>query len=216
MTSNLTLLDLLVKFFTLVIPAIISIIALRSGWTYTSERIFSQRSKLSKLSYELYKQCGDETLKKVSKEYGYAALTRDQNLTLEQRKVLLSSVDPVKDIDEYSKCSNYLLVNPNNVNGKFSWIKKRHKYKLYRGVIELILLIIYLLGCIMLTSPIVAPPFIDDSVMEKFSSLQLLKKVGIVSYIIIFGGFIAFMALNKISKLSMAVRLIKKNRTIRD
>lgn len=211
MTNDLTLIDLISKFFVPILSSIISIIALRSGWMYTSDRIFAQRSKLSKLSYELYKQFGDDNLKRISKEYGYAALTRDKNLTLKQRTVLLSSVDPVKDIDEYSKCYNYLIINTNSVSNKFSWARKRHKYKIYRGLVKFTLLIFYFLGCAMLTSPIIAPPFLEGVIIEKFNAFVLWKKIGFISYIIFSGGFITIVALNKISKMNMAVRLIKSN-----
>lgn len=213
MSNTLTdLIDIVSKFFIPILSLIVSIIALRSGWIYSSDRIFYRRSELSKFSYTLYKQFEDETLKKVAKEYGYAALTRDRGLNIEQRFVLLSSIDPVTDIDEYSKCSSYLSVNVNTKNGKFSWIKKRHKYKVYRGFIEFSFLILYFLGCTMLTSPLIVAPLLEDAIIDKFNSLVLWEKIGFISYIVITGGFIAFMALNKVSKLSMAVRLIKKNR----
>ncbi|MDF7667311.1 hypothetical protein PT273_05570 [Orbaceae bacterium ESL0727] len=208
----INLVDLIPQFFIPIFSLIVSIIALRSGWIYSSDRIFSQRSELSKFSYALYKQFEDENLKKVAKEYGYAALTRDKGLNIEQRLVLLSSTDPVTDIDKYSKCANYLSVNVNTRNGKFSWIRKRYKYKFYRGIVKLFLTILYFAGCVMLISPLLAPTLFGNDIINKFNVLLSWEKIAVVSYIVISGGFIAFMALNKASKLNMAVRLIKNNR----
>lgn len=101
---------------------IVSIIGLRAGWIYKRDKVFNSRKAISEFSYSLYKNTNDENYKRIAEEYGISALTKDSNLTPEQRRILLRSKDPVRDIDNYSKCQKLLYISDNAT--VFQWTKK--------------------------------------------------------------------------------------------
>ncbi|AWH87902.1 hypothetical protein [Limnobaculum parvum] len=207
MDVNLTTISgLIISVFPLIVPAM----TLWNGWVFISDRLFTRRSQLSRFSYELYQRSGEVQFKKIAHDYGCAALIGDHHLSTEQRKVLLNSDDPIRDIDVYRKCSAYLNVNTSG--HKFSWAKPWHKYRIFRWGILFFLTVLYFVGCVIFVSPMLYFLFRDLSFMAHFNEIALWKKIIAGVYFVFFGGFIAFISLNKGAKLHMAVRLISRNR----
>ncbi|KFK92518.1 MULTISPECIES: hypothetical protein [unclassified Serratia (in: enterobacteria)] len=153
------MLNLLIIVFTKILlpltAIVISALALLQKWTFRTDRLFDKYSKLSKFTFELSKQTEDERLEKISKEYGYAAITREKRLSHEERRTLLNMVNPIDGIEEYHKCADYLQINI--VGCCFVWKSKRYENKFYRSIIMLIFLIIYVTGAAMLFSPAFYP-----------------------------------------------------------
>lgn len=112
----------ILKYLYPLLPVIVSIIGLKAGWIYKRDKVFNSRKAISEFSYSLYKNTNDENFKRIAEEYGISALTKDSNLTPEQRRILLRSKDPVRDIDNYSKCQKLLYVSDNSTI--FQWTKK--------------------------------------------------------------------------------------------
>ncbi|MEW9133809.1 hypothetical protein AB2542_25480, partial [Klebsiella pneumoniae] len=91
----------IIKYSVAIITPIIQMLAVRSGWVFPKDKIFNSRKNISEFAYNLYKNTEDPKIKKVAYNYGIAAITKDKNLTPEQREILLGVNDPVNDIDNY-------------------------------------------------------------------------------------------------------------------
>ncbi|MDV0648535.1 hypothetical protein [Klebsiella quasipneumoniae] len=77
------------KYAIAIITLIIQIVAVRSGWVFPKDKIFTSRKNISEFAAALYKNSNDPELQRIAYEYGIAALTKDKNLTMAQRKILL-------------------------------------------------------------------------------------------------------------------------------
>ncbi|WP_312081585.1 hypothetical protein [Pantoea septica] len=93
------------KYSLTVAGIVITGLGLYQKWTFKTDHLFEKYSKLSNFSHELAEKTGDETLHKIAKEYGYAAVTREIKLSHEERRVLLQMVNPIAGIESYHKCS---------------------------------------------------------------------------------------------------------------
>ncbi|ENZ0013195.1 TPA: hypothetical protein ACH9VN_004323 [Escherichia coli] len=74
-------LELLIKILFPSLSAIISLLGLKTGWTYKKDKLFTSRKNISEFSYQMYKSSEDPTFKKLAEDYGIAALTKDNTLT---------------------------------------------------------------------------------------------------------------------------------------
>ncbi|MFS7382696.1 hypothetical protein AB6870_11480 [Rahnella inusitata] len=205
--------DVIVELFFKYIPALLAafgtVVTLWRGWVYSSDRVFEQREKSSRFIYELYKISEEEHLKKLSIEYGYAAITRDDFLDFSQRKALLTSNNPTRDIDAYRKCSNLLTITCNPL--RFEWVSKRYRYKCYRLLVKSLRVLIYAVGAYGLTLPLTYKVMLSVPILDKIGTLAPITKFLIVMYLIIVGGFLAAWNLNEISKLRIAEDLRKNH-----
>jgi hypothetical protein len=201
--------DFLNKQMLPIIALIITIIALFKGWVKPRQAIFDQREKLSKHSYEMYKISNDESLKNLAVEYGYAAITKDDFLTLEQRKALVNSKDPVKDIDVFSTCRYLLNIKINPLS--FEWKMKRYNSKFYLNFARTCRVVLYGIGCFIFTFPITYSTFFPYLFM-KIEAMPNITKGWLVVYCIVIGGALAWGNLNAGRKLTIASRLIKSHK----
>ena len=69
------------KYAIAIITLIIQIVAVRSGWVFPKDKIFTSRKNISEFAAALYKNSNDPELQRIAYEYGIAALTKDKNLT---------------------------------------------------------------------------------------------------------------------------------------
>lgn len=201
--------ELFIKYIIPVVTTIISIIGLFKGWVYQEEKLFSRREKMSKFVYDLYKISQEEHLKKLAMDYGYAAITKDNLLSTEQRIALIGSRNPTRDIDSYKRCGSLLNITTDPLG--FEWRSKRHKYKLYRGIICTINAFFYLFGCFVLALPFIYDPFLPTNMIEKISFMSATVKFFIAAYLFFCGGVIALINLNGLSKLRIASDLRKRH-----
>ncbi|EFB2773196.1 hypothetical protein FHH15_20285, partial [Escherichia coli] len=143
----------IIKYSVAIITPIIQMLAVRSGWVFPKDKIFNSRKNISEFAYNLYKNTEDPKIKKVAYNYGIAAITKDKNLTPEQREILLGVNDPVNDIDNYSKCQK--LISISSEKQIFKWTKKRYRFWIYRKSIKLISLTFYFIGGFITSIPFV-------------------------------------------------------------
>lgn len=204
-------LELLVKILFPALSVIVSVFGLRSGWTYKKDKLFTSRKNISEFAYQLYKNSENSTFKKLAEDYGIAALTKDNNLTKQQRLILLNTTNPVRDIDDFSKCQNLISITTHYEI--FRWNKKRYKYNIYRKTIKTITVSIYFLSSLLIALPFSYSIIANDRMMDKITHLTIWQKLGISSYFIITGVAICFVCLDKVSKIRLAERLVASNRS---
>nr|WP_276738944.1 hypothetical protein [Pantoea septica] len=197
------------KYSLTVAGIVITGLGLYQKWTFKTDHLFEKYSKLSNFSHELAEKTGDETLHKIAKEYGYAAVTREIKLSHEERRVILQMVNPIAGIESYHKCSPYLKINI--INKCFTWKNKRHNNKIYRAVLYTTFLPVYFTGAAMLFSPTFYPLLHHVSGGEFIQSLPALKKLAFFLLLMTYGAFFFFGSLNKISKIAISRNLIKES-----
>jgi len=198
------------KMLSPILPVIVSIIALKSGWVYKRDKVFNSRKAYSEFAYNMYKNTSDENFKRISIEYGISAITKDSNLTPEQRRILLHSKDPVRDIDNYSKCQKLLKIG-NEVN-VFTWSNKLYRFWIWRKLVETISLILYFANAAVVALPFFYTMLPNSHMIEKINSLTLIAKCGLAAYCVVTGGGVAMFFLNKISTIHLAEKTIITNR----
>lgn len=202
-------------FVKIALPIILALVAVFTACKdlfLTKKRIFEEREKLSKLSYDLYKMTEDEDLKRLAVEYGYAAITKESFLNLTQRKALVKSENPTRDIDLFVKCRGLLDINTEPLS--FFWKKKRHGNMIYFSFIVCLRILLYVIGAIILLMPIFSGTFLPDVFLEKISHLPALAKIGLTLYTLFAGAFLAFTNLSAAVRLIDSAKLIKRHRVI--
>ncbi|MFJ5357068.1 hypothetical protein [Pectobacterium sp. CHL-2024] len=201
--------EILNKYIVPLIAIIISIVGVFKGWVYRDERMFNQREKTSKFIYELYKNSGEGKLKHLAIEYGYAAITKDNHLSFEQRKALLQSQNPVRDIDAFRKCSSLLTITTHPLS--FQWKAGRHKFKLYRFFVCTCNMGFYFIGGFISVIPL----FYWDLLPIYFAKKILLMEIGEQMFLtlssVFFGVTLSFSNLNNFAKIKMASDLRKRH-----
>lgn len=205
--------DILETFIKFVLPIILAIIAIVSAFKdlfLTKKKVFEEREKLSKLSYDLYKINDDEYLKRLSIEYGYAAITKENFLSLEQRKALVRSDNPTKDIDLFVKCRGLLDIKVEPLS--FFWKKKKYNNRFYFYLMFLFRVAFYTMGASMLLMPFFYGAVLPTFITNKITSLPPLDKIGLTLYAVIGGIFLASVNLISAARLLDAARLIKRHK----
>ncbi|MFS7220913.1 hypothetical protein AB6859_07885 [Rahnella inusitata] len=201
--------DVLLKYFLPVVGLFITALGLYKGWVFPADRLFEQREKMSKLANELYKISGEENLKNLSLDYGYAAITKENFLNTQQRKALLDSRNPTRDIDAYRNCISLLTIETDPL--RFVWRNRRHRSKTWRGVVQTTRLILYILGCYIFFMPVTYHAFLPVFFLEKLQFLTIYDKILIATYIAVSGGGLALISLREMSRLKAATNLRDMN-----
>ena len=192
------------------LPVIVSLIGLRAGWIYKGDKIFNSRKAISDFSYNLYKNTNDENFKRISEEYGISALTKDSNLTPEQRRILLCSKDPVRDIDNYSKCQNHLYITDKSTI--FGWRKKIYRFWIWRKLVVGVSIMIYFLCGFITMMPVMYTSLLSNKMIEKINKSPAMVKIGLSAYCILLGISLGFFFLHKASTIKIAEKTVKSNR----
>lgn len=200
----------LLKLLPTFISLIISAFALKSGWIFTKDKIFTSRKNASEFAYTLYKNTDNPLFKDLATDFGIAALTKDKNLTKKQREILLKSNDPVNDIDNFIKCQSIISIN--NEQEVFNWKKLRYRFWIYRKTIELITMISYFFGATLIGLPFLYNDLTKIIYTFDVNKLTNLQKFGITIFVVVFGFVICFRCLHKLSTIFLAEKTIKSNR----
>ncbi|POW56543.1 hypothetical protein C3408_13935 [Candidatus Pantoea alvi] len=203
------ILEIFVKVALPIILALVAIFSACKDLFLTKKRIFEEREKLSKLSYDLYKITEDEDLKRLAVEYGYAAITKENFLNLAQRKALVRSENPTRDIDLFVKCRGLLDIKTEPLS--FFWKKKRHSNIISLAFIISLKMFLYVFGAIIFLMPLFYSVFLPDYFVEKMSHLAPLAKIGITLYALFAGAFLAYVNLSAAVRLIDSYRLIKRH-----
>lgn len=204
------ILEVFVKFALPIILALVAVFSACKELFLTKRRVFEEREKLSKLSYELYKITEDDDLKRLAIEYGYAAITKESFLNLEQRKALVKSEDPTKDIDLFVKCRGLLNIKTEPLS--FFWKKKRHSNIFSFILIVTFRVLLYVIGVIIFLMPLFYSIILPNSLVEKLSELPALTKIGITLYGLFAGAFLAYTNLSAAARLIDSYKLIKRHK----
>jgi hypothetical protein len=200
--------DVLNKQMLPILALLITVIGLFKGWVKPRQAIFDQREKLSKHSYEMYKISHDESLKNLALEYGYAAITKDDFLSLDQRKALVNSKDPVRDIDIFSSCRFLLNIQTDPLS--FEWKLKKYNSKLYLNFARTCRTLFYGIGCFIFTFPITYDRFFP-SMITKLENVPSITKGWLVIYCILVGGWMAWLNLLSGRRLTRAKNLVERH-----
>lgn len=203
-------LDLIIKYLLPILSVVVPMLALRTGWIYTREKNFQSRKSISEFSYSLYKNTNDIKFKKISEEYGIAALTKDNNLSSSQREILLGTNDPVNNIDNYSKCAKFISIT--NHSEIFGWSKKRYRLWVYRKLMQLTNFMLYIFSGFLVAIPFLYNELFSIQTIDKINNLSSLQKNGAMIYLIFCGIVFGLKSLHTLSTISIAEKLIKDNR----
>ena len=161
------------KYAIAIITLIIQIVAVRSGWVFPKDKIFTSRKNISEFAAALHKNSDDPDLQRIAYEYGIAALTKDKNLTMAQRKILLKCKNPVSDIDNYSKCQH--LISVNDEKRIFKWKKWGYRFWLYRKAVEVVSLVLYFIGGFLTALPFLYEGLASPAVIDRINHLSRLQ-----------------------------------------
>ena len=198
------------KYAIAIITLIIQIVAVRSGWVFPKDKIFTSRKNISEFAAALHKNSDDPDLQRIAYEYGIAALTKDKNLTMAQRNILLKCKNPVSDIDNYSKCQH--LISVNDEKRIFKWKKWGYRFWLYRKAVEVFSLVFYFIGGFLTALPFLYEGLASPAVIDRINHLSRLQKLSMASYLFACGICLALICLHKISTIAIAEKTIKANR----
>ncbi|HDH1363542.1 TPA: hypothetical protein PIT80_002748 [Klebsiella quasipneumoniae subsp. similipneumoniae] len=198
------------KYAIAIITLIIQIVAVRSGWVFPKDKIFTSRKNISEFAAALYKNSNDPELQRIAYEYGIAALTKDKNLTMAQRKILFKCKNPVSDIDNYSKCQH--LISVNDEKRIFKWKKWGYRFWLYRKAVEVFSLVFYFIGGFLTALPFLYEGLASPAVIDRINHLSRLQKLSMASYLFACGICLALICLHKVSTIAIAEKTIKANR----
>lgn len=205
------MLDTFVKIILPIILALVAVLSFFKEMFLTKRRIFEEREKLSKLSYDLYKITEDEELKRLSIEYGYAAITKESFLSLQQRKALVRSENPTRDIDLFVRCRGLLDIKTEPLS--FVWKKKKYANKLYFFLTILAKTTLYTIGALIFLLPLLYSALLPDFILEKLSDFSALAKIGMALYALSAGAFLAYVNLAAAVRLIDSSKLIKRHAT---
>lgn len=203
------MIEVFTKFVLPIILAVIAFVASFKDFFVTKKKITEDCDKLSKISYELYKINKDENIEKLAVEYGYAALTKDRFLNLEQRKALIGSENPTRDIDLFIKCRNFLNIETTPLH--FVWKNKRYYSNKYRYLIISFRLILYCIGAAIASLPFTFQVFLPSFIIEKLSTLPSLTVVSLTIYALISGVLFGYINLTAAVRLIDSANLIQRH-----
>lgn len=204
--------EMLETFVKVILPIILALVAVLSFFKeifLTKRRIFEEREKLSKLSYDLYKITEDEELKRLSIEYGYAAITKESFLSLQQRRALVRSENPTRDIDLFVKCRGLLDIKTEPLS--FVWKKRKYANKFYFVISISAKIALYTIGVLMFFLPLLYGALLPEFILEKMSNFSALAKIGMALYALSAGAFLAYLNLSAAARLIDSSKLIKRH-----
>lgn len=183
-------------------------VALR-GWLSSRYARFEEREKLSKHAYEMYMISGDDKLKNLSLEYGYAAITRESFLNVHQRKALVGSKNPTRDIDDFIKCRDLLDIKIKPL--RFEWKKSRIKNRWYYNFLMSMYYLVFIMGVLFLITPLILTMFSIFLFGIDFLAQPIWQVIGLTSYFFALSLLSFSLSKRSISRMSIASNLIKRH-----
>ncbi|NIE70311.1 hypothetical protein [Pantoea sp. Acro-807] len=205
------ILDTFVKVILPIILALVTVLSFFKEFFLTKKRIFEEREKLSKMCYDLYKINDDEGLKRLSIEYGYAAITKESFLSLQQRKALVQSENPTRDIELFVKCRGLLDIATEPLS--FLWKQKRYASVIYFNLIIITRLLSFIFGLVIFMTPMLLLVIQPSQVVAKFNEIHAIGKIGLVMYAFFIGFFFAYANLVTAVRLIDAKKMIQRHAT---
>jgi len=190
------------------ITVIISLVALWVNRKTIKDKTFDYRKKISDFANDSYIRFGDEKFKIVAYEYAIAALTKDRNLTSEQRETLLSLKNPVFELEFFNQCQHLIDIK----NKSFVWKRKLYKFKTYRRLVKFISISTYVIGGFIFATPFMYNTYFSNETIQRFDHLTPWHKFVCITLILIIGFTIAFPSLLKASSISLAEKILKNQR----
>ena len=133
-------------------------------------------------------------------------------MNLEQRKALVRSENPTRDIDLFIKCRGLLDIKTEPLS--FFWKKKRYSNVIYFVLAVIVRIIFYTLGAALLIMPIFYSVLLPSFMLEKIADFSALAKIGLTLYIVITGTFVAYVNLSSATRMIDSAKLIKRHKLI--
>ncbi len=97
----------------------------------------------------------------------------------------MRSKDPVRDIDNYSKCQKLLYISNNSTI--FQWAKKTYRFWIWRKTVEVVSLIIYFMSGFVVAMPFMYSTMFSSSLVEKINKSSAMLKFGLAAYSVLMG-----------------------------
>lgn len=190
--------------------AVLCIIGLLKWRDFEFNRTFNNYSKRSTFAYEVLSKSGCEDFKRLGFEFGVAAFTGDMSLTSQQRSRILSVSDPVRSLQLYKKCKQYISVQEKGLT-LFEWKSSWYKNNVFRTSMKWGCLISYF---IFMMTAICVPLYVfvyNPQLLTQLENVSIVKII-CLSLLLFFEGFsLGILALLKGSRIAAAERLINEN-----
>lgn len=195
--------------------AILCFIGVMKWRDFEGNRSFNNYSKKSSFAYHMYEKSGCENFKSLGYEFGVASFTGDITLSPKQRSRILAVADPVRAIQSFKKCKQFVAVEESGIT-LFEWKYDKYKRKGYRDFWKAFSISTYFVSILLI--PIV-PSYLflfNPSVVEKISAFPKYQVVFICSVLVGEALFVGWLALLKAAKIIAAEKLINDNVKARD
>lgn len=190
--------------------AVLCLIGLIKWRDFEFNRLFNNYSKRSSFAYDMLEKTGCQDFKTLGYEFGVAAFTGDASLTSAQRHRILAVSDPVRSIQLFKKCKQFIMVQEKGIT-LFEWKTARYKKECYRNIWKWGCFAFYFISmmsiiCVPIYVSAFHPPIVD-------SMLQLSTVKTVVMLVILFGEvfLLGVLSLSKGAKIALAEGLINEN-----
>lgn len=202
-------------FLSVLFAGILCFIGVMKWRDFEGNRSFNNYSKKSLFAYQMYEKTGFETFKSLGYEFGVASFTGDITLSPKQRSRLLAVADPVRAIQSFKKCKQFIAVEEAGIT-LFEWKYDRYKRKGYRDFWKIFSFSTYFVSMLL----ILVVPFyffhFHPSVIEVISTFQQYQIILICFVFFCDAFYVGVMALLKGVKIFVAEKLINENVKARD
>lgn len=124
----------LVPLATAGVAAALQLPAVTKTWDDLRHLRRDRRKRESEFATKFAEQCGDENVARYAEELGYAALVGDTNLSIEERKVLLSLHDSERTINRFLRTQHW--ITPYVSQRRLGWKRPRHEGRAYKAAAQ--------------------------------------------------------------------------------
>jgi hypothetical protein len=198
----------LVSITIVVIGAILQLPAVTKAWIDLRHSRRDRRKRESEFATAFARQCGDPNVTRYAEELGYAALVGDANLTIEERKVLLSFQDLGRTVDRFLQAQHW--IKPDVSERRLKWKRPRHEQRWYRAVA----MTAYLIGYVCFASIAFSPITLHEVIFLKTAPLGFA--VAVLVWTMCCGMPLAILCLHGSISLRESARLIAEHRLFED
>ena len=202
-------------FLSVLFAAVLCFIGVMKWRDFEGNRSFNNYSKKSSFAYHMYEKSGCENFKNLGYEFGVASFTGDITLSPKQRSRILAVADPVRAIQSFKKCKQFIAVEESGIT-LFEWKDEKYKRKGYRDFWKFFSIGTYFVSIMLIPSVPFYLFLFNPSVVEKISSLPKYQVIFICSILAGEALFVGCLALLKASKIIAAEKLINDNVKARD
>lgn len=205
-------LQYIVKLILPIVTVIVAVCSVLKGKTSTRHKRSLEYERMSNMSYSLYEKTKDESFKKIAEDYGYAAITKDNFLNPEERKALVKTIEPTKDLENFFKSKDFIYIHTTPLNPlEFRW-KNKNFTKKWRYYLSLTRRFgFYVCGSAIAILPLSYKEILPDIILLGLANQPKSILILLAIYFITLGFSISYFNLTSGVKLKIANELIKKH-----